>query len=124
MHSDSNVWCIHFSASCSCSLQFLFKLYLDIFYLLNVHILSQKCDCSNKYSNPIYVCFRKVPKWVTKLIEALAMLHGAIFLATCNAILLLRDVKLPNTSLHYTPLMFSQHIENSSLISLINISQE
>jgi hypothetical protein len=32
-----------------------------------------------------------------------AMLHGAIFLATCNAILLLRDVKLPNTSLHYTP---------------------
>ena len=31
------------------------------------------------------------------------MLHGAIFLATCNAILLLRDVKLPNTSLHYTP---------------------
>jgi hypothetical protein len=45
-----------------------------------------------------------------------AMLHGAIFLATCNAILLLRDVKLPNTSLHYTPLMFSQHIENSSLI--------
>jgi hypothetical protein len=42
------------------------------------------------------------------------MLHGAIFLATCNAILLLssRDVKLPNTSLHYTPLMFSQHIEN------------
>ena len=53
-----------------------------------------------------------------------AMLHGAIFIATCNAILLLRDVKLSNTSLHYTPLMFSQHIENSSLISLINISQE
>jgi hypothetical protein len=53
-----------------------------------------------------------------------AMLHGAIFLATCNAILLLRDVKLPNTSLHCTPLMFSQHIKNSSLISLINISQE
>jgi hypothetical protein len=79
-----------------------------------------------------------------------AMLHGAISLATCNAILLLRDVKLPNTSLylfnfaiimhswqghhnsmvpitlslHYTLLMFSQHIENSSLISLINISQE
>jgi hypothetical protein len=51
-----------------------------------------------------------------------AMLHGAIFLATCNAILLLRYVKLPNTSLHYTPLMFSQHIENSSQISLINIS--
>jgi hypothetical protein len=53
-----------------------------------------------------------------------AMLHGAIFLATCNAILLLRDVKLPNTSFHYTPLMFSQRIENSSQISLLNISQE
>jgi hypothetical protein len=53
-----------------------------------------------------------------------ALLHGVIFLATCNAILLLRDVKLPNMSLHYTPLMFSQHIENSSMISLINISQE
>jgi hypothetical protein len=49
------------------------------------------------------------------------MLHGAIFLATCNAILLLRDVSLPSTSLHDTPLMFSQHIENSSQISLINI---
>jgi hypothetical protein len=56
--------------------------------------------------------------------EVKAMLHGAIFLATCNAILLLRNVKLPNPSLHYPPLMFSQHIENSSLISLINISQE
>jgi hypothetical protein len=43
-----------------------------------------------------------------------AMLHGAIFLATCNAILLLRDVKLPSTSLQYIPLMFSEHIENSS----------
>ena len=41
------------------------------------------------------------------------MLHSAIFLATCNAILLLRDVKLPNTSLHYTPLTFSEHIEHS-----------
>ena len=61
----------------------------------------------------------------TELVLALkAMLHGAIFLATCNAILLLRDVKLPSTSLHYIPLMFSEHIENSSLISLINISQE
>jgi hypothetical protein len=54
----------------------------------------------------------------------MAMLHGAMFLATCNAILLLRDVKLLNTSLYYTPLMFSKHIENSSLISLIDISQK
>ena len=37
------------------------------------------------------------------ILHVKAMLHGAIFLATCNAILLLRDVKLPNTSLHYTP---------------------
>jgi hypothetical protein len=64
------------------------------------------------------------PKMAENQTEVKAMLHGAIFLATCNAILLLRDVKLPNTSFHYTPLMFSQHIENSSLTSLINISQE
>ena len=53
------------------------------------------------------------------------MLYGAIFLGTCNAILLLRDLKLPNTSLHYTSqaLIFSQHIEHSSLASPINISQ-
>ena len=62
---------------------------------------------------------RKIPPNENRL---KAMSHGAIFLATCNAILLLRDVKLPNTSLHYTALMFSQHIEKSSLISLINIS--
>ena len=30
-----------------------------------------------------------------------AVSHGAIFLATCNAILLLRDVNLANTHLHY-----------------------
>jgi hypothetical protein len=42
-----------------------------------------------------------------------AMLHGAIFLATCNAILLLRDVKLPNTSLHYTqPLSYTILLED------------
>jgi hypothetical protein len=49
------------------------------------------------------------------------MLHGAIFLATCNAILLLRDVKLPNTSLHYTPLMFSQHINLQSIIQFTSM---
>ena len=42
-----------------------------------------------------------------------AMLHGAIFLATCNAILLLRDVKLPSTSLHYTPPVNSIYIFNN-----------
>ena len=30
-----------------------------------------------------------------------ALTHGAIFLATCNAILLLEDVKLANTSFHH-----------------------
>jgi hypothetical protein len=46
--------------------------------------------------------------------ERLGASHGATFLATCNAILLLRDVKLPNTNLHYNPLMFSQHIDYSN----------
>jgi hypothetical protein len=53
------------------------------------------CDVNGNYRKSVLVGRLK------------AMLHGAIFLATCNAILLLRDVKLPNTSLHYTPLMFS-----------------
>ena len=35
-----------------------------------------------------------------------AMPHGAIFLATCNAILLLRDVNLANARLHYILLIF------------------
>jgi hypothetical protein len=71
-------------------------------------------------TNKTIICFIAMQTYK----ELKAMLHGAIFLATCNAILLLRDVKLPNTSFHHTLLMFSQHIENSSLISLMNISQE
>ena len=43
-----------------------------------------------------------------------AMSHGAIFLATCNAILLLRDVNLANTRLHYILLKYSSHIKQSS----------
>ena len=35
------------------------------------------------------------------------MSHGAIFLATCNTILLLRDVNLANTRLRYILLMYS-----------------
>ena len=35
------------------------------------------------------------------------MSHGAIFLATCNAILLLRDVNLANTRLRYILLIYS-----------------
>jgi hypothetical protein len=51
-------------------------------------------------------CWQDVRFYVSKV---KSMLHGAIFLATCNAILLLRDVKLPNKSIHYTPLMFFEH---------------
>ena len=42
--------------------------------------------------------------------------HGAIFLATCNAILLLEDVKLANTCFHHSLLIYSEHIKRSSLI--------
>ena len=44
--------------------------------------------------------------------ELKAMSHGAIFLATCNAILVLRDVNLANTRLRYILLMFL-YISNS-----------
>jgi hypothetical protein len=53
-----------------------------------------------------------------------AMSHGAIFLATCNAILLLRDVNVANTRLHYILLMCSPHIKQSSLINNSYISVE
>ena len=37
-----------------------------------------------------------------------ALSHGAIFLATCNAVLLLGDVKFANTSFHYSlPMYFN-----------------
>ena len=36
-----------------------------------------------------------------------AVSHGAIFLATCNAILLLVDVKLANTRFHHSLLIYS-----------------
>ncbi len=42
----------------------------------------------------------------------MAMSYGAIFLATCSAILLLRDVNLAKTRLRYILLMFP-HISNS-----------
>ena len=55
-----------------------------------------------KIPTPLFEVYFPCPE--QKSLRIKAMLHGAIFLATCNAILLLRDVKLPNTSLHYTPL--------------------
>ena len=39
-----------------------------------------------------------------------ALTHGAIFLATCKAILLLGDVKLANTSFHHRLLIYSGYI--------------
>ena len=36
-----------------------------------------------------------------------ALSHGAIFLATCNAILILVDVKLANTRFHHSLLIYS-----------------
>ena len=45
-----------------------------------------------------------------------ALTHGTIFLATCNAILLLGDVKLANTSFHHRLLIYSEHIKHSLLI--------
>ncbi len=63
--------------------------------------------------NTLHVYINKL-----KLILFKAMSHGAIFLATCNAILLLRDVNLANTRLHYILLMYSSHIKQSSLINI------
>ena len=57
--------------------------------------------------------------WYKKPIRSICkvLLHDAIFLATCNAILLLiRDVKLASTSLHYIFLMNSLQVKQSSLI--------
>ena len=50
--------------------------------------------------------------------------HGAIFLATYNAILLLRDVNVENTRLPYILLMCSPHIKQSSPINNSYISVE
>jgi hypothetical protein len=44
--------------------------------------------------------FRAAVNLVLRWIRIKALLHDAIFLATCNAILLLRDVKLASTILH------------------------
>ena len=44
-------------------------------------------ECKNRYAK--HTCIK-------------ALSHGAIFLATCNAILLLVDVKLANTRFHPT----------------------
>ena len=42
-----------------------------------------------------------------------ALSHGVIFLATCNAILLLGDVKLANTCFYHSKLIYISNIPNS-----------
>ena len=44
---------------------------------------------------------------INKPKELKALSHGAIFLATCNATLLLVDVKLANTCFHHSLLKYS-----------------
>ena len=43
--------------------------------------------------------------FVKRVLVLKALSHGAIFLATCNAILLLVDVKLANTRFHHSLLI-------------------
>ena len=52
----------------------------------------------------------------TETLKALS--HDAILLATCNAILLLSDVKLANTRFHCILRMYSSNIKHSSLINI------
>ena len=50
-----------------------------------------------------------------------ALSHGAIFLATCNAILLLGDVQLANTCFHHSLPIYSSYqtfVTNLHLLSL------
>ena len=47
-----------------------------------------------------------------------AMSLSAIFLATCNAILHLGDVKLVNTSFHYSLLIYFQYTKHLSQICI------
>ena len=53
--------------------------------------------------NSTYLLKLKVQRYDSKQRDALKVLsHGAIFLATCNAILLLVDAKLANTRFHHS----------------------
>ena len=58
--------------------------------------------------NSTYLLKLEVQRYDSKQHDALkALSHGAIFLATCNAILLLVDVKLANTRFHHSLLIYS-----------------
>ena len=50
-----------------------------------------------------------------------ALSHGAIFLATCNAILLLVDVKLANTRFHHSLLIYSKNITFVTNLHLLRV---
>ena len=50
-----------------------------------------------------------------------ALSHGAIFLATCNAIRLLVDVKLANTRFHHSLLIYSKNITFVTNLHLLRV---
>ena len=80
---------------------------MELFLSANIH---QGNDLFGVYSRGRQCAFM----YLSALLKALT--HGAIFLATCNAILLLRDVKLANTSFHHRSLIYSEHIKHFLLI--------
>ena len=82
----------------------LFSLLKKCYYFSGDYLLSCSLDQVCKCFQSLYYDYFK------------AMSHGAIFLATYNPILLLRDVNLANTRLHYILLMYSSHIKQSSLM--------
>ena len=83
---------------------------------------STSLRCLRKFIIKLAIKLSRVVEcsWYTKPYKQrlMAMSHGAIFLATCNVILLLGDVNLVNTRLHYILLMYSSHIKQSSLITI------
>ena len=64
------------------------------YLLLKQHLKELRTcpECKNRYAE--HTCIKDLS-------------HGAIFLATCNAILLLLDVKLANARFHHSLLIYS-----------------
>ena len=50
-----------------------------------------------------------------------ALSHGAIFLATCNAILILGDVKLANTSFHHS--LLNIFLTYQTFVTILHLSR-
>ena len=61
-----------------------------------------------------YVCIHVCYGFAKEKSSHKALSHGAIFLATCNAILLLGDVKLANTCFHHSLLVYFLHTKHLS----------